>query len=55
MGASIAIGFIAAVGAVIRPHMPRAVEASPRASGSESAWNKDPVFGAIGIQSGPLR
>jgi hypothetical protein len=21
--------------------------------GCESAWNKDPVFGVIGIQSGP--
>jgi hypothetical protein len=23
------------------------------AGGCESAWNKDPVFGVIGIQSGP--
>lgn len=24
-------------------------------AGCESAWNKDPVFGVIGIQSGPPR
>ena len=23
--------------------------------GCESAWNKDPVFGVIGIETGPLR
>jgi hypothetical protein len=25
----------------------------PRERGCEQAWNKDPVFGVIGIQSGP--
>src|SRR5947207_14231836 len=32
---------------------PAASDRSPGSGACESAWNKDPVFGVIGIQSGP--
>ncbi len=33
---------------------PRQLKAHQRAESCESAWNKDPVLGVIGIRSGPL-